>query len=66
MTIASVREKAVASLVEIGSPALAKVTAATKDASAERSQRATSILALRSGRTRDTLATSSGSLQSRA
>lgn len=39
-----VREKAVASLVEIGSPALAKVTAAAKDASAERSQRAGSIL----------------------
>ena len=39
-----VREKAMASLVEIGPAALAKVTAAAKDSSTERSQRAASAL----------------------
>src|SRR5688500_15550954 len=42
----AVREKAQAGLIEIGSPAHDKVAAATKDKSAERSQRATSILAV--------------------
>jgi 6-phosphogluconolactonase (cycloisomerase 2 family) len=40
------REKAQAALVEIGQPAVAALTAATKDASAERAQRAAKVLAL--------------------
>jgi 6-phosphogluconolactonase (cycloisomerase 2 family) len=39
-----VREKAEAELTQIGEPALAKLTAASKDASAERSQRAAKVL----------------------